>query len=94
MFKYTMYKIQPYTKKKAKELGVQVTPSTDPKKKLDVYENGEFVFSIGAKGMGDYPTYLRWQGKVVAEERRRLYHLRTQHAQIGSKAWYSKQLLW
>jgi hypothetical protein len=89
-----MYHILPYTKKRAKELGVEITPSTDFKKKLDVYENGKFLFKIGANGMGDYPTYLKWNGKVVADQRRRLYHLRTQHAQIGSKAWYSKQLLW
>ena len=94
MFKYTMYTILPYTRKKAKELGVEITPSTNPKKKLDVYENGKFVFSIGAMGMGDYPTYLKWNGKVVADQRRRLFHLRTQHAQVGSKMWYSKQLLW
>lgn len=89
-----MYTILPYTRKKAKELGVEITPSTNPKKKLDVYENGKFVFSIGAMGMGDYPTYLKWNGKVVADQRRRLFHLRTQHAQVGSKMWYSKQLLW
>ena len=89
-----MYTILPYTKKKAKELGVQITPSTNPKKKLDVYENGQFLFSIGANGMGDYPLYLKYSGKVVADQRRRLYHLRTQHAQVGSKGWYSKQLLW
>ena len=89
-----MYSILPYTKKKAKELGVQITPSTDPKKKIDVYENGEFLFSIGAKGMGDYPTYKKWEGKQVADQRRRLFHLRTQNAQVGSKMWYSKHLLW
>jgi hypothetical protein len=89
-----MYTILPYTKKRAKELGVQVEPSTDPKKKLDVYKDGEFLYSIGALGMGDYPTYRKWQGKKIAEERRRLYHLRTQHAPEGSKSWFSKQLLW
>jgi hypothetical protein len=89
-----MYSILPYTKKQAKKLGVQIAPSTDPKKKIDVFENGQFLFSIGAKGMGDYPTYRKWNGKAVADQRRRLYHARTQHAQIGSKAWYSKHLLW
>ena len=89
-----MYSILPYTKKKAKELGVQITPSRDLKKKLDIYENGEFLFSIGANGMGDYPSYRKWNGKAVADQRRRLYHARTQHVQVGSKGWYSKQLLW
>lgn len=89
-----MYTILPYTKKKAKELGVDITSSTNFKKKLDVYENGRFLFSIGSNGMGDYPSYLKSSGKMVADQRRRLFHLRTQHAQVGSKMWYSKQLLW
>jgi hypothetical protein len=89
-----MYHILPYTKKRAKELGVEVMPSTNPKKKLDVYKEGQFLCSIGANGMGDYPTYKKWEGSKVAEERRRLFHLRTQHAEVGSKQWFSKQLLW
>jgi hypothetical protein len=89
-----MYQILPYTKKKAKELGVNVVPSRNPKNKIDVYKNDEFLYSIGANGMGDYPTYRKWQGKKIAEDRRRLYHLRTQHAEVGSKGWFSKQLLW
>ena len=89
-----MYTILPYTKKKAKELGVEITPSKDPKKKIDVYENGEFIFSIGANGMGDYPHYKKWEVTKVADLHRLLFHARTQHAQVGSKMWYSKQLLW
>jgi hypothetical protein len=89
-----MYTILPYTKKRAKELGVEVVPSHNPKKKIDVYREGEFLGSIGANGMKDYPTYKKWDGVKVADERRRLYHLRTQHVLPGTKAWFSKQLLW
>jgi hypothetical protein len=94
LFSYNMYKILPYTKERAKELGLVVKPSSDPKKKLDVYKDDEFLCSIGANGMGDYPTYFKLQGEEVANERRRLFHLRTQHAEVGSKQWLSKLLLW
>ena len=33
------YVIQPYTKQRAKDLGVQVKPSADPKKKIDVFKD-------------------------------------------------------
>jgi hypothetical protein len=89
-----MYKIQPYTKKRAKQLGLKVEPSSDPKKKIDVYKDDEFLCSLGSYGMGDYPSYLASQGAKVANERRRLFHLRTQHAELGSKQWLSKLLLW
>ena len=88
------YTIQPYTKKKAKELGVEVVPSQHPKKKIDVYQEGQFLFSLGAKGMKDYPTYKRWDGAKIADERRRLYHARTAHVEPYSKAWFSRELLW
>lgn len=88
------YTIQPYTKQKAKELGVEVVPSQHPKKKIDVYQEGVYLFSLGAKGMKDYPTYKRWDGAKVADERRRLYRARTAHAQPYTKAWFSRELLW
>ena len=89
------YVIQPYTKQRAKELGVQVKPSNHIKKKVDVFDsNGEFMFSIGAKGMKDYPTYKKWDGSVVAEHRRRLYRARSAHFEPQTKGWYSRELLW
>ena len=33
-----MYLIIDYTKRKARELGVEVRPSTNPKKKIDVFQ--------------------------------------------------------
>ena len=41
-----MYIITDYTKKKAKELGVDVKKSTNPKKKIDVFKNGEKIASV------------------------------------------------
>jgi hypothetical protein len=88
------YVIQPYTKQRAKELGVQVKPSADPKKKIDVFKDNEYMFSIGAKGMKDYPTYKKWDGSIVAEHRRRLYRARSAHFEPQTKGWYSRELLW
>jgi hypothetical protein len=86
-----------YTLKKAKKLGVKVKPSTNPKKKLDVFsKDGVHLASVGAAGYADYPTYLSTQGKAVAEERRRLYRIR--HAKdlavVGSNGWWANELLW
>ena len=43
-----MYEITDYTKKKAKQLGVEVKPSLDPQKKIDVYKVNKKLVSIGA----------------------------------------------
>ena len=95
-----MYQITDYTLKKAKELGVVVKPSTNPKKKLDVFKKGsrtqsgllEKVASIGAIGYKDYPTYLKTEGKEVADKRRKLYKLRHQNDN-GINGYYADKLL-
>lgn len=87
-----MYLISEYTKQKAKEIGVEVRPSKNPKKKIDVFQKGEKIASIGQAGYKDYPTYLKEEGKAVAEERRRLYHLR--HPKNTLNEALAKFLLW
>ena len=91
-----MYAILPYTKQQAKKIGVMVKPSTNPKKKVDVFDDGKKVASIGARGYKDYPTFLKEDGKAVAEERRRLYHIRHKKdaAKKGSPGYYASLLLW
>ena len=86
------YQVQPYTKQQAKRLGVEVAPSTKKGKKLDVYRDGELIASVGAKGYNDYPTYLASDGKAVADERRRLYHLR--HTKNTLREKLARELLW
>jgi hypothetical protein len=92
-----MYRIKPYTLKKARKLGVKVEPSSRPGKKIDVYsKTGEYITSVGARGYYDYPTYLEYHGRAVAEDRRKMYKKR--HAEDrkvkGSRGWYADQLLW
>jgi len=91
------YNILPYSYEKAKEIGVTITPSRNPKKKIDVYNQyGLFMCSIGAAGYLDYPTYLKYYGKEYAENRRRLYKLRhtKDRKDPYTGGWLSDKLLW
>ena len=90
------YQITDYSKKKAQELGVIIKPSTNPKKKIDVFKKGEKVASIGALSYMDYPTYIKNKGKEFADNRRRLYKIRhTKDRNIkGTPGYYADQLLW
>jgi len=91
-----MYHITEYTKRKAQELGVVVSNSSNPKKKLDVFKSGKKVASIGAIGYNDYPTFMKLDGKEYADQRRKLYKKR--HSKdlkvVGSNGWYANKLLW
>jgi hypothetical protein len=95
------YKILPSSKAKADSLRVEIKPSTNPLKKIDVFKNGKKIASIGALGMNDYPTYLEKEKKGYfpkgyAKERRRLYkqrHEKDRH-KTGSNGWYADKILW
>jgi len=91
-----VYSIKKYTRDQAKKLGVEVKPSTNPKKKLDVFKSGSKVASIGATGYQDYPTFKQTQGKEYADERRRLYKQRHEkdRNKLGSPGYYADKLLW
>lgn len=87
-----MYQIALRTKQKAKEIGVEVKPSSLKNKKLDVFRKGRKIASIGDTRYKDYASYLKSDGKVVADDRRRLYHAR--HTANTEKSKLSKKLLW
>lgn len=87
-----MYKILPYTLKKAKQIGVEVKVSTKKGKKIDVFKNGQLIASIGQEGAKDYPSYIKEKGQDYANERRRLYHLR--HTYNTLREQLSLYLLW
>ena len=91
-----MYNITSYTKKKAKDLNVTVEPSSNRKKKIDVFKDGKKIASIGAIGYSDYPTYVKNEGKEYADKRRQLY--KTRHSKdikvVGSAGYYANELLW
>jgi hypothetical protein len=88
-----MYKITNYTLKRAKQMGLIVKPSSNKDKKIDVYKK---VATIGAKGMNDYPTYIKKNGIQFAKTRRRLYkmrHEKDRHVK-NSNGWFADKLLW
>lgn len=91
------YRITSYTKQRAKTLGVTVKPSKVKGKKIDVFnKKGEKLASIGALGMGDYPTFMRTKGEEYAKVRRRLYkdrHEKDRHKR-GTAGYYADKLLW
>lgn len=91
------YKITNYTKERAKQIGVIVKPSENKDKKIDVFnKDGEKLASVGAKGMLDYPSYIREKGLEYAKKRRALYkerHEKDRH-QKGTAGWYADKLLW
>jgi hypothetical protein len=92
-----MYDILPYTYKRAKDLGVIIFPSDNPKYKLEIYdENGLFLFYGGSPKYSDYPHYIKSHGLKYANERRRLYRIRhaKEIANEGSRGWYIAHLLW
>ena len=90
-----MYQIEPEQKRNAKKLGVIIKPSSNPKKKIDVFKNNEKIASIGAIGYGDYQKYKKID-KDLAEKKRTNYKKR--HAQdikvIGSNGFWADKILW
>ncbi len=89
------YKITSYSKNKAKKLGVTIKPSSNKKKKIDVFKGGKKIASIGAVAYKDYPNYLK-EDKKLAEKRRKAYkkrHEKDRHKK-GSNGYYADQILW
>lgn len=91
-----MYRIKKYTFDAAKKINVIVKPSKTKGKKIDVFKNGKKIYSIGAIGYNDYPTWLIKKGKKYADRRKSLYKIR--HAKNikvkYSRGWYASKLLW
>lgn len=89
------YQITQYSRDQAKKLGVDIKPSENKKKKIDVYKNGRKIASIGGAGYGDYPTYLK-EDKQLAELKRKSYkarHEKDRHIK-GTPGYYADKLLW
>lgn len=90
------YTITAYTRSQAKKLGVSVKKSTNPKKKIDVFKDGKKVASVGAIGYKDFPTFMKEDGKEVANKRRKAY--KSRHAKhrnkVGTNSYYADKLLW
>jgi hypothetical protein len=89
-----MYEITEYSKNQAKKYGVEIRPSTNKSKKIDVFQGNEKIASIGAVGYKDYPTYLAEKGKKYADERRRLYRIRHASDLNSKNGIWANRILW
>lgn len=92
-----MYNITDYSYNQAKKLNVIIKNSSNPKKKIDVFDkHNNKLASIGAIGYNDYPTYIIKKGKQYANIRKKLYKQR--HSKdINNKngnGFYANKLLW
>jgi hypothetical protein len=90
------YKITNYTFAKAKRMGLTVVQSTNKTKKIDVYKKGVKIASVGARGMNDFPTYIKKRGLTYAKTRRKLYKIRHRKDRTvrWSRGWLADKLLW
>lgn len=90
------YQIKPKQRANAKKLGVTIKPSTNLKKKIDVYKNDKKIASIGATGYSDYASYIKDKGKEFADNRKRLYKIRHEKTRkkIGTNSYWADQILW
>ena len=93
------YKIKKIQKDKAEKLGLEIKPSTNKKKKVDVFKKGEKVASIGATGYKDYGTYLTELPKKEADKKRKNYlarHSKEPKMKDGKRtnSYYADKILW
>jgi len=66
-----MYKISSIQKSNAKKLNVDIKPSTNKNKKIDVFKDDKKVGSIGAIKYKDYSIYFKKRGgKEIADQRK------------------------
>ena len=88
-----MYTITEYTRRRAKELGVEVRPSRRKGKKIDVFKpDGTYIVSVGAIGYTDFPTMKK---KSVSEARKRQQSFLSRHRKNnGTAGFYARRLLW
>jgi len=92
-----VYKIKARQRANAKKLGLTIKPSTNPKKKLDVFnKDGKRIARIGGMGYGDYASFISERGMDYANERRRLYKIRHNKTRMkaGTNSFYADKILW
>lgn len=91
-----MYNITSYSYNQAEKLGVDIKPSSNKLKKIDVFKNGKKIASIGALGSYDYPTYIKEKGLKYANIRRKLYKARHSKDRniVGSNGFFADKILW
>ena len=88
------YKITNYSYNQAKKLNVEIKPSTNKNKKIDVFKNEKKIASIGAIGYNSFPEYIIKKGLDYANERRKLYKQRHKKDIDGKNGKWANAILW
>ena len=88
------YKITDYSYQKAKQLNVDIKPSTNKNKKIDVFKNNKKIASIGAIGYLDYPNFIKKNGLEYANQRKKLYKLRHKKDLNSKNGFFANKILW
>ena len=99
-----MYSITDYTRRKAKKYNVNVRPSKNKLKKIDVFKNGVKIASVGGVRKNgipymDYPNYIKQIGIQAANKKRKAYlarHAREPKIKNGiyTPSFWADVLLW
>ena len=88
------YHITKYSYDKAKELGVEIKPSTNKNKKIDVFKNDKKIASIGAIGYLDFPNFVIKKGLEYANQKKKLYKLRHKKDLNSKNGKWANKILW
>lgn len=91
-----MFKIDSAHFKNAKALGVEIKPSKNKGKKLDVFRGDDKIATIGDLKYNDYRSYIKSDGLQYANERKRLYKIRhgSDMNKVGTPSFYANKILW
>ena len=93
------YVITEHTRRRAKEHGVTVKPSSKKNKKIDVIKKGEVLASVGDRRFADFGSFLAMEAKGqapkgLADDRRRAYKARHGKYPVNSPGYWADKLLW
>ena len=88
------YKITDYSYNQAKKLNVEIKPSSNKKKKIDVFKNDKKIASIGSINYLDYPNFIKTKGLDYANERKKLYKIRHKKDLNSKNGFYANKILW
>ena len=88
------YKITDYSYQQAKKLNVEIKPSSNKKKKIDVFKNDKKIASIGSISYNDYPTFIIKKGLDYANQRKKLYRLRHKKDLNSGNGYFANKILW
>ena len=89
-----MYHITKYSYDQAKKLNVEIKPSSNKKKKIDVFKNDKKIASIGAIGYDDFPNFVIKKGLEYANQKKKLYKLRHKKDLNSKNGFYANKILW